>query len=193
MKRGIFKLSCLLGGAFLSVSAANAATEIWDFNGTRTSDNLLLIDVQLTIDSTTKAILDATGTIGPGAGGGTISGLSLPSTHGAYFLDPSLFNASNPGGTAWMNGFFDVTGGSDNAAGLLAVGSTSEVLSFCSAASCTSNNLNAYTDVGVAFTLKQIESGVPEPASWAMMIAGLGLAGFAMRRGRRETVSIRYA
>lgn len=33
---------------------------------------------------------------------------------------------------------------------------------------------------------------VPEPATWAMMIAGFGIAGFAMRR-RRETVRVTYA
>ncbi len=31
---------------------------------------------------------------------------------------------------------------------------------------------------------------VPEPSSWAMMIAGFGLAGAAMRRPRRQTVAI---
>jgi len=33
-------------------------------------------------------------------------------------------------------------------------------------------------------------SGVPEPASWAMMIAGFGLTGAAMRRRRRSPISI---
>jgi hypothetical protein len=32
-------------------------------------------------------------------------------------------------------------------------------------------------------------AGVPEPSSWAMMIAGLGAAGFAMRRRKRTQVS----
>ncbi|WP_332773442.1 PEPxxWA-CTERM sorting domain-containing protein [Phenylobacterium sp.] len=36
------------------------------------------------------------------------------------------------------------------------------------------------------FTLVQLPSAVPEPATWAMMIAGFGLAGSALRR-RRET------
>jgi hypothetical protein len=33
----------------------------------------------------------------------------------------------------------------------------------------------------------EITSGVPEPATWAMMILGIGLAGGAMRRRRRQT------
>ena len=35
-------------------------------------------------------------------------------------------------------------------------------------------------------------AGVPEPASWAMMIGGIGAAGGALRR-RKANVSIRYA
>jgi hypothetical protein len=37
-----------------------------------------------------------------------------------------------------------------------------------------------------------VSSPVPEPATWALMIAGIGVAGAAMRR-RRQTVSVRYA
>lgn len=35
---------------------------------------------------------------------------------------------------------------------------------------------------GVSFVLNQVSSAVPEPASWALMIAGFGIAGLAMRR-----------
>lgn len=42
-----------------------------------------------------------------------------------------------------------------------------------------------YADLGFVFTnVSVIESAVPEPASWAMMIAGFGLVGAAMRRRR---------
>lgn len=34
-----------------------------------------------------------------------------------------------------------------------------------------------------------VPSGVPEPAAWAMLIGGFGLAGAAMRRTRRTTVT----
>lgn len=43
----------------------------------------------------------------------------------------------------------------------------------------------------VAFTARDARfsaAAVPEPASWAMMIAGFGLAGAALRRGRRVAV-----
>ena len=43
-----------------------------------------------------------------------------------------------------------------------------------------SNNTGAYT-----VTITSSGAGVPEPASWALMIAGFGLAGATMRRRRR--------
>ena len=41
-------------------------------------------------------------------------------------------------------------------------------------------------------TLNYIPAGVPEPAAWALMIAGFGLVGGAMR-GRRQATSVTYA
>jgi hypothetical protein len=46
-----------------------------------------------------------------------------------------------------------------------------------------------YTDL--QFVLRNGNLGVPEPASWAMMIAGFGLVGGAMRR--RTKVSVSYS
>ena len=34
------------------------------------------------------------------------------------------------------------------------------------------------------------DGGVPEPATWAMMVLGFGAAGVAMRRSRRRTISV---
>lgn len=39
------------------------------------------------------------------------------------------------------------------------------------------------------FFLRQAQPGVPEPATWAMLISGFGLVGFAMRR-RRGVASV---
>jgi hypothetical protein len=38
-----------------------------------------------------------------------------------------------------------------------------------------------------------IDARVPEPATWAMMIAGFGLAGAAVRRSRRMTIRVSMA
>lgn len=82
----------------------------------------------------------------------------------------SIFNISGDGGvgTNWM--LQTVTFG---------VNATS-TLSF--AAIGTSDSLGGYLDdIGL--------TGVPEPASWAMMIAGFGVVGGAMRRRTRTTVT----
>jgi len=41
---------------------------------------------------------------------------------------------------------------------------------------------------GITFT--RIETAVPEPASWALMILGLGAVGFAVRRSRERTARL---
>lgn len=38
-----------------------------------------------------------------------------------------------------------------------------------------------------------IAAGVPEPATWAMMLTGFGMVGFGMRRRRKRAVSVTYA
>ncbi len=48
------------------------------------------------------------------------------------------------------------------------------------------NSISIYTDGRVSF------AAVPEPASWAMMLAGFGLIGGAVRR-RQQTVKVSYA
>lgn len=52
-----------------------------------------------------------------------------------------------------------------------------------------------YQDLGFVFTNVNtviIPNGVPEPATWAMLIAGFGLVGAAHRR-KRGTVNVAYA
>lgn len=45
----------------------------------------------------------------------------------------------------------------------------------------------------VNFNLAPITSAVPEPASWAMMIGGIGVVGGSMRRRRKVTSTVRFA
>lgn len=42
-------------------------------------------------------------------------------------------------------------------------------------------------------TISPVAAAVPEPATWAMMILGMGLIGFAMRRRQKVTTRISYA
>lgn len=39
----------------------------------------------------------------------------------------------------------------------------------------------------------QVAGAVPEPATWAMMIAGFGMVGFAMRRRQKVSTTVRFA
>ena len=42
-------------------------------------------------------------------------------------------------------------------------------------------------------TFSSITSAAPEPAAWMMMIAGFGIAGFALRRRQKATMRLSYA
>ena len=46
---------------------------------------------------------------------------------------------------------------------------------------------------GVTFTLTAVTAGVPEPATWAMMLVGFGAIGGALRRRPKVATRIRYA
>jgi hypothetical protein len=43
-----------------------------------------------------------------------------------------------------------------------------------------------------AVLLTVIPAGVPEPATWALMLLGFGGIGFAMRRQKQQSVAVRY-
>lgn len=55
-------------------------------------------------------------------------------------------------------------------------------------------NLTAFTNPSVTgtLTISNPTSGVPEPATWAMMLLGFGAVGGAMRR-RRQKITVSYA
>ena len=46
-------------------------------------------------------------------------------------------------------------------------------------------------DLGATFVNQAFAASVPEPAAWALMIAGFGLVGIALRRARREGLALR--
>ena len=50
---------------------------------------------------------------------------------------------------------------------------------------------NGLVEGGQLFFLSN--AGVPEPASWAMMIAGFGIAGAAMRRKAKVSTTVSYS
>lgn len=54
---------------------------------------------------------------------------------------------------------------------------------------CSSQTYHQFTNS--SFTLAG--GAVPEPATWAMMLMGFGMAGFGLRNRRKPTVSVTYA
>lgn len=46
------------------------------------------------------------------------------------------------------------------------------------------------TGIGLAGLRYNVESGVPEPSTWAMMLGGFGLVGVTLRRRRRSNVRV---
>jgi hypothetical protein len=69
-----------------------------------------------------------------------------------------------------------------------------QVFSFTQAATSAATTLTifgsdspAFIDLDDVSVVEAVSSGAPEPASWALMILGFGLAGGALRR-RREGV-----
>ena len=57
-----------------------------------------------------------------------------------------------------------------------------------------SYTLNGVTNSDSAGLVTTFDSGaVPEPATWAMMLMGFGMAGFGLRNRRKPTVSVTFA
>ena len=49
------------------------------------------------------------------------------------------------------------------------------------------------TPNGLRVTTAAVAGAVPEPATWALMILGMGAVGFAMRRRKNVTMTVRFA
>lgn len=45
---------------------------------------------------------------------------------------------------------------------------------------------------GISIALARVGAAVPEPATWAMLLAGFGAVGFAMRRKREQRVAVSF-
>ncbi|MCU6456116.1 PEPxxWA-CTERM sorting domain-containing protein [Sphingomonas sp. A2-49] len=52
---------------------------------------------------------------------------------------------------------------------------------------------SAQGNVATSFSATALAAAVPEPASWAMMLVGVGMMGFALRRRPSITTKVRFA
>lgn len=133
--------------------------------------------------------------------GGTFSVTFDPAVNSSGILNslsiayPGLaFSAANTGFTATPGSFGVMTiGGLPSGVGSLATGTSDFVLQFIGAGSSPFSYLplsfRYSTGAGQAwsgdFQIDVINAAVPEPATWALMIAGFGLIGASLRTRRR--------
>jgi hypothetical protein len=96
----------------------------------------------------------------------------------------NLFNPASP----YLDGF----GFSYSAAGYNYNVYYSGGFAECSDTTVACNNDARYYTIS-NFTVSAATAAVPEPATWAMMIAGFGLMGFAMRRRSKVATTVSFA
>ena len=168
-------------------SSASAVTFLFSFTGDASMNGASgTLDATANGDGSYTATSGTVTTFGPVAGTGTgvlIANPSAPaaqnSPSGYFTYDDQLFPGQNP--LINNNGLlFSVNGheinifsnGPDNGAG---------------------SNYEIYSDNGTFqtgnFALSPVEGGVPEPASWALMLTGFGLAGAAVRASRKHALA----
>jgi PEP-CTERM motif len=179
--------STFTGDAF----TANAGGSLTFYFNYVTSDGAQFADYAWAslIDSSSSAVVDYIFSARTTPSGDTVPGFGLPA------LTATLTPVSTPiiaGAPAW-----DKLGGSSNSCFAVGCGYTGWIKATYTIASAGSyqlqfgvtNTLDGAFNSGLAFNGAFIDGnpvlpGVPEPASWAMLIAGFGLTGAAMRRRR---------
>lgn len=55
------------------------------------------------------------------------------------------------------------------------------------------SSTNGFGGGSISFAITQAAGAVPEPATWAMMLLGMGAVGFAMRRRSKVKTTVKFA
>lgn len=119
-------------------------------------------------------------------------GITGPADHGALFVFG--FGDLADGASYTFNIYYGAAGNEAGALSLLsAVSPELYSLGQSSLGGSRRDDLPTYifafSGVGGSVVVPPVNGAVPEPATWAMMIAGFGIAGFSMRRRRATTIS----
>jgi hypothetical protein len=111
---------------------------------------------------------------------------------GAHYATPGISTSNTATSLSYFPNLY-VDGMTLNFAGDLNVGAPTNAL-LTTSYECRTNycaqNSSVFRYIVSGYASVNPISDVPEPASWAMMIAGFGLAGAAMRRTRRASSAI---
>jgi len=177
------KLAAVAAAALAATSAGAADVTSIRIN-TQVSDYLQIAELQLFSNGTNVALgKSATATSiyvnGPAVASNAVDG----DTRGDY---PFIFHSGNQDGSDSLT--VDL-GGTFNVQSVAIFGRTDSCCQFRDLYTYTLFNGADVVKTGTldARTTSFAAAGVPEPASWAMMIGGFGLAGGALRRRKVRT------
>lgn len=188
MKLKQFAIPALLAAALVVASPANAASYSVAFES---NDNAYSFDGTLTTDSFNKIIgMDVTVN---GIGGGAVTSVTanpsfpsvITSTDGAWTFDnafsPVPPYAGNPGG--WL--FATVAGEFNlwNTDSRWGTGAGAYTLGVALPSG------SGFADTGIYYRGDMTVAPVPEPETYAMMLAGLGLLGVFAKRRKQKAVA----
>lgn len=183
-----FPIACLAGAAALLAPAAASAATTYDFAGSFNADTdndgtdetynwLFSFTVPAFLTSLTQVTPSScsiSGSFYTCAATQTVDpyGETFPSTGGVPFLG---FNVDNIDGSGGRSSFYFFAANA-----------------FSQAGTYTAENPPSGSGFGNAgpaiLTLRDQAGAVPEPATWAMMIAGFGMIGASVRQRRRHAV-----
>lgn len=174
-------------------SAANAAVTVFDVSGAFHNGSLL---------SGTVSIDTAAGVSSP------VTALNLTVTTGVNQFagfSTSMLLSDAPFG----QGYFQIEAGSFSAPYIKLFLHTGSLVGYTGGPLCSDFNIapaycgfasvayaanGAYSAIASGgLTPSIVQAAVPEPAAWAMMVAGFGLLGWTVRRRQKVTASVTFA